>query len=84
MDPTSSPCQTENVTRNDIAAFDALGWNTTVDALTNKGYVVSSADIYAMEGVAVAVPEPETYAMMLAGLGALGLMNRRRMNGKRA
>ncbi|MFN3303465.1 MAG: NF038122 family metalloprotease [Roseateles sp.] len=78
MDPTSSPCQTENVTRNDIAAFDALGWNTTVDALTNKGYVVSSADIYAMEGVAVAVPEPETWGMLALGLGVLGFISRRR------
>ncbi|MFN3862342.1 MAG: NF038122 family metalloprotease [Roseateles sp.] len=78
MDPTSSPCYTENVTRNDIAAFDALGWNTSVDALTNKGYVVSSADIYAMEGVAVAVPEPETWGMLALGLGVLGFMKRRR------
>ncbi|NRT56679.1 PEP-CTERM sorting domain-containing protein [Sphaerotilus uruguayifluvii] len=30
--------------------------------------------------VAAAVPEPETYAMMLAGLGAIGLMSRRRMH----
>jgi hypothetical protein len=29
-------------------------------------------------GVAAPVPEPETYAMMLAGLGLLGFMARRR------
>ena len=78
MDPTSSPCHTENVTRNDIAAFDAMGWNTAVDALTNKGYAVSSAEIYAMEGVAVAVPEPETWGMLALGLGVIGFISRRR------
>lgn len=78
MDPTSSPCYTENVTRNDLAAFDAMGWNTHVNVLTNKGYTVSSADIYAMDGVAQAVPEPGTWGMMALGLGLLGFLARRR------
>jgi hypothetical protein len=31
-------------------------------------------------GFAAAVPEPETYAMLLAGLGLLGFTARRRQN----
>ena len=31
---------------------------------------------------ATAVPEPESYAMLLAGLGALGFMSRRRVKGQ--
>lgn len=73
MDPTAAPCETGSVTQNDLAAFDAMGWNTSVDALANKNYAVSSAQIFA-----AAVPEPETYALMLAGLGLVGAVARRR------
>jgi hypothetical protein len=39
----------------------------------------NSKNIYGLVEVSMApVPEPETYAMMLAGLGLLGVMTRRR------
>ena len=42
---------------------------------TGGAYSIASAI------VATPVPEPETYAMLLAGLGALGFLARRRQNG---
>lgn len=40
----------------------------------------NSGSILADVNIAAAVPEPETYAMMLAGLGLIGFASRRRKN----
>jgi hypothetical protein len=66
------------VTQNDLAAFDAMGWNLNQNILANPTYNKTTAQIYAMDGLAQAVPEPETYAMLLAGLGLTGFAARRR------
>jgi PEP-CTERM motif len=53
----------------------ALGGNST---LVFRGVNNSFAQL---DNVSItAVPEPETYAMLLAGLGAIGFMSRRRKN----
>ena len=41
---------------------------------------LSHANLYA---VAQPVPEPETYALMMAGLAAVGFLSRRRKSGSR-
>ncbi|MCV2360717.1 NF038122 family metalloprotease [Paucibacter sp. TC2R-5] len=78
MDPTMSPCTAGSVSRNDIAAFDALGWNTNIDALADKAYSVDTAAIYKMSGLAMAVPEPSTYAQLGLGLMLLAASLRAR------
>jgi len=45
---------------------------------TNGAYISSIGEIGSPGAIAAAVPEPETYAMMLAGLGLLGFAARRR------
>ncbi|MES1988356.1 MAG: FxDxF family PEP-CTERM protein, partial [Pseudomonadota bacterium] len=48
-------------------------------SLTVSAVVLTSGKFYDNLTVA-AVPEPETYAMLLAGLGLLGFMSRSRKN----
>lgn len=56
---------------------------TSFTTLTVKaGHLSGSAETYALDNVryavAAPVPEPETYALMLAGLGVMGFIARRR------
>lgn len=53
LDPTVAPGELLAISANDIAAFDAIGWNIST------------------------VPEPATYALMLAGLAVLGWRRQR-------
>jgi hypothetical protein len=59
------------------------GWRYSFHA-GRQDNLVQSADLYAWAvhdgdvGVVAAVPEPQTYALMLAGLGVMGLLSCRR------
>lgn len=81
LDPVFSPCDLGFVTSNDLAAFDAIGYNLNFDILANRGFRFSTADAFALEGAA-SVPEPATWAMMLAGFGFAGAALRRRQRTK--
>jgi len=53
--------------------------STTTLTLVNPSVPAGIGNYPEVDNVSVvAVPEPETYALMLAGLGALGLVARRR------
>jgi hypothetical protein len=57
-----------------------LYFGTTVLPPTFSGNL--TIDNVAITQIAAPVPEPESYAMMLAGVGALGLMSRRRLKSR--
>jgi hypothetical protein len=73
MDPTFCFGQTGFVTGLDLAAFDAMGWNLKVDALTYR--TTSTRQIL---GTYLGTPEPSTWATMIMGFGLTGAMMRRR------
>jgi PEP-CTERM motif len=75
MDPTFCFGQTGVVTGLDLAAFDAMGWNLRVNALTYQN--TSTASIY--RAYIAAIPEPSTWAMMIFGFGLVGGAMRRRI-----
>jgi len=82
MDPTFCYGQMGDVTALDLAAFDAIGWNLSVDALANNGsYHATTSTIFGQHlsgSSAVFAPEPGTWALMLGGFGAVGAILRRR------
>ena len=84
MDPTAGACDMGELTQNDLAAFDAMGWNTSVDVLGNPTYKASSVDVFAINGLATAVPEPATYAQLALGLGVVGFLLRSRRKNEQA
>jgi hypothetical protein len=51
-----------------------------VDSLVQRGEI----HLQPFDGQIPPVPEPETYAMLLAGLGFLGVISRRRIGGHAA
>lgn len=72
MDPTFCFAQMGTLTGLDLIAFDAMGYNLSVNALTYAN--MTTAQIYA-----AAVPEPGVWALMLAGgVGVAGIARRRR------
>jgi len=63
------------VTLSGIAGGNNTGATTGAPTVTG---VSASPTVITTPAMAAPVPEPETYAMMLAGLGALGFLGRRR------
>lgn len=59
----------------ELSAFDGL---TTAAGYTFDSQLAAETQVYRISFVAAPVPEPETYAMLLAGLGLVGLVTRRR------
>ncbi|PZO86692.1 MAG: hypothetical protein DI623_16060, partial [Sphingomonas sanxanigenens] len=76
LDPTGGICQEGIVTAQDLAIFDAMGWNLNVDVLDNLDYHMSTSQM--MDRFRSAVPEPTTWAMLIAGFGMVGGAMRRR------
>jgi hypothetical protein len=63
----------DDVKALDLALFDAIGWNINFDVLANQGYTFSTAQMRSDF-----VPEPGTWALMIAGFGLAGTALRRR------
>jgi hypothetical protein len=75
LDPTFCYGEMGVVKGLDLAAYDAMGWNLNFDVLGNLGYQSTTAQIYLQ---AIGVPEPATWALMIAGFGFVGGAMRRR------
>ena len=74
MNPYICNGMTDAVSGLDLALFDAIGWNTNIDVTAHPDYHFTTAQMFR----AFAVPEPEGWALMFAGLGLMAAVMRRR------
>lgn len=77
-DPTGGLCQQGIVTAQDLAIFDAMGWDLRLDILQYPGFAWNSAQILDAYFGNGGIPEPTTWAMMIGGFGLVGGALRRR------
>lgn len=78
MDPTGGLCQEGIVTAQDLALFDAIGWNLNTNILAQPAYQKFTSQILQDYLNATAVPEPASGALLLGGLGLTAAALRRR------
>ncbi|BAK65183.1 hypothetical protein SLG_05080 [Sphingobium sp. SYK-6] len=74
MDPTAAKGEMGVLRALDLAMFDALGWNLSVDALADPDLRITTAAMFGPS----AVPEPASWAMMIGGFALIGASLRRR------
>ena len=67
-----------SVVAHNFAEFYAFNGLNTAAGYVFDAQLGADTDVYRISFEVTPVPEPETYAMMLAGLGLLGLVARRR------
>lgn len=73
MDPVGANDKDYSITALDLAAFNAIGWDTVIDPLLDSGYQAFTGDIYSASNV----PEPATWALMIGGFTMVGAAARR-------
>ena len=71
LDPTAARGQQGMITSLDLAAYDAIGWDLRYDVLGKPNKVFSTRFL-------AAIPEPGSWAMLIAGFGLTGAMLRRK------